>query len=543
MATRKVKVSAGGEVAAPPVSITWDLARLPSSQHRAGLAGLLLFERWLRTVPGRAGVFEVTDVGPRRLTLRADQPGMRWAFDQLYAASREETESSSPWRDAVPVRIEERVDVSPKGKPTTKKVYVYEVPVPKAGPVVAYDPTGDSPRPVWTKLWRDFVWTIMRGVPAQRLQYKDRAEGNPTSDGEEALKAISRPDRSESLPSTYYLGAQQFTAERVDFRDTAGQKFLLHFWPLVASLYVPTSLDLHAGKSKDRGIVAVIPDVAALDDFVLALEATLLARSPELSRYRPRAAVIDLPAEAALDLSRRLRDRLAAREGHREVSDLVAAFDVFHMEKDGNNVRTLWSGRLDPDRHAEDEHERIRHLKDALFRRQRVSNLLQGLPWFHGFDTVLASVSHKAPKADIGSHPLGFASRAFRQDARQHFEQHTHRSKMTNNDDPSLERAIYKVVQHYVYQRLSDKYGLSWEKVQGTPREAEYRDAREKITRDAFLAIRGRRDDAFVEYFAGTFGSVGQRMKADEYVFLTRALRNNPADARTLTLLALSAVA
>lgn len=94
MASKKTKNAQSG-----PWTLTWDLANLPTTQHRAGLAGLYLFSRWLDRQPTRRGTFDVTGVTARTLTLRADAEGLGWAFDELYAADTEETRVKQPWRD------------------------------------------------------------------------------------------------------------------------------------------------------------------------------------------------------------------------------------------------------------------------------------------------------------------------------------------------------------------------------------------------------------------------------------------------------------
>lgn len=109
-------------------------------------------------------------------------------------------------------------------------------------------------------------------------------------------------------------------------------------------------------------------------------------------------------------------------------------------------------------------------------------------------------------------------------------------------DGTELERAIYRMVRSYVLRKVESKFKLTWGAVNGTPQEKEYTQAKEKVAKDAFLAVRSRTGDDFLEYFAGTIGSVPHHLGEERFVTFTRALRTSPAEARTLTMLALSAV-
>ena len=105
-----------------------------------------------------------------------------------------------------------------------------------------------------------------------------------------------------------------------------------------------------------------------------------------------------------------------------------------------------------------------------------------------------------------------------------------------------LEHLIYQVARNYVFQRLRTKTGLEWEKVKDHPAQRkEYSEAKEKIAKDAFLAVRSRSGADFVTYFAGTLCSVPQHLKQDEFATLALGLQQQPDQLKTLTLLALSA--
>lgn len=109
-----------------------------------------------------------------------------------------------------------------------------------------------------------------------------------------------------------------------------------------------------------------------------------------------------------------------------------------------------------------------------------------------------------------------------------------------------LASRIYGLVNGYVLQKAESKTGISLDAI---PRDAknhriypkEYREAREKICSDAFLAIRGRRDQDFIEYFTGTICSVPQYLPSDDFLLVSQALLTDWEKVKTLTMLALSA--
>ncbi|MBK8255724.1 MAG: type I-MYXAN CRISPR-associated protein Cmx8 [Polyangiaceae bacterium] len=549
------------------ITLSYDLGELPTAQHRAGLAGLAMILQWLDAQPDadRKGTYRLEGLSRRGLSFSFDGPGLQWLFDWLYASDEEEREEPQPRKKKnkeidPPLREFVKEEAGKDGKVRQKKVYVYPTVVPKGAMLLSLDPTRQGNNGLWIKLWRDFVWGILRGVPAQREPFEARAEKRVIRDGEDLHLALAQaPDASVPLPSTYYLGAQAKTAEGVLFQDRARWQLLLHFWPYVAQLYVPRVIDLKDGKTSFDGIAVAIPDVASLDDFAAELVAHLAHRSPDVLLYLPRGAVVDLPVEAALDTAARLRAQMGARASRFE--GLVTAYEVFHVRKDGNNVRMLQSSRVDPT-DLVDRYRSIREsYSDPLFRRRQIVNLLEEqrqrripglteappeIPWYAGFERDAATAPHE--KAFFGS-------RWFRRDARHAFMIATQASigarteqkvESRNREPSSIDALVYRLVRDYVSRRVKAKYDLDFSAAKENPsKQKQLNEAREKVARDAFLAVRSRTNADFAEYFAGTIGSVPHRLHEPDFVELARHLRDDElrADVRTLTLLALSAAA
>lgn len=539
-----------------PLELNYQLADLPSSQHRAGLAGLVLLADWLKQQPNLKGVCEV-ERQAHGATLRLNQAGLEELLNEVYAASLEEQERPQMLKHSrtkaviPPLREEVRQTLDAKtGKTKEKTVYIYESVIPKGGFLLKNDPTADGRNGAWIKLWRDVIWTIFRGVPATRAPFEDRANSEATNDAADIWQELLQPpDYVVPLPSTYYIGAQANNAENVPFKDRARFQFLLHFWPYAAQIYVPAILN-NEGAREFVGFALAIPDVADLDFFCEELPPLLRGRGKELAGYRPRDCVVDLAIEGALDTFRRLRERLRLQAGSPKINDLMLGVDVVHVEKQGNNIRLLGSTRLDPEETMVDEYARFRDsFWNPLFRRQRLLNLVNGRVWHAGFDGLLCKLPYEQT---IGNS-------YFRRDARESFKhEDKHEDKAMNEpqtkqpeenevDDLSSvslsdEELIFRVVSKYLRQKLDGKYKLSWKQVQGNPaKEKEYREMKAKLARDAFLAIRSRTGQDFVDYFVATLCSVSQSMNEQRFVALTKALVSNSEQVRTLTMLALAA--
>lgn len=561
MATKKSATARVRATEEGPREFTYTLAELPSSQHRAGLAGLVGMVDWLqRQSLARRGICSIEHIDTFGLTLLIDRQGMRDLFDQVYAASRVEQGYSAPFKGKDPIRIEEvalvakpklparaaermkkRTDMLVAATPTpkTKKVYVYPITIPRGAYLVeadaGADEAGNGP---WIKLWRDMVWSILRGVPSTRAPFAEREAGPGvwTKDADDTWSRLKDGEAPVDLPSTYFLGVQASTAENVDFKDKARFQFLLHFWPFMAQIYVPTSVD-RDGTSAHHGFCIAVPDVSNLDLFCAEIFFAFRDRSNEVAGFRPRGSLVHVASESALELFSRIKRCIQQRQPY-AVSDLMLGADVFHVAKDGNNVRVLGVGRVEPDETLIDEYQMVQGVYwSPLFRRQRLINLVARKRWYAGFDRLLSTTPWTQT----------FAHQQFKHDANEAFMREAHMSseaELDDSDSPTLDAVIYKMVNIYIGRKIRSKHGMEYEHAKSSGKLEEYGRYREKIAKDAFLSARSRTGSDFVEFFASTLCSVPQHIKESEYLLISKALLD-PASVeervRPLTMLALSA--
>jgi CRISPR-associated protein Cmx8 len=537
------------------LELDYQLAELPSSQHRAGLAGLVLMVKWLARQGTNKGICELTRLDALGATLKINEAGLEALFNEVYGAYQEDREYPQPFKNKAPIREETRTVTDPKtGKTKTKVMHIYTLPVPKGAFLADLDPSADGNKGIWVKLWRDMIWNIFRGVPATRKPFEDRAEGKHSDDAAKTWNDLTQPlNFSVDLPSTYFIGAQANNAENVPFKDRARFQFLLHFWPFAAQTYIPALIN-NEGERDFVGYALAIPDVANLEWFCEELPQALKHnRGVELSGYRPRDSIVDLAVESALDILSLLRARIATHQGAQATGELVLGIDVVHVEKQGNVIKVLGTSRLDPEASMIDEYARLRHsLWNPLFRKQRLLNLINEREWYTGFETIFSRLPHEQ---SIGN-------KNFRRDARESFKdeiettnEESNKTMMDANafDDieqkepgiaPTLtcEELIYRLVGTYINRKLKNKYQLEWSSVKGdAKKQGEYEASKEKVARDAFLAVRSRTGADFADYFASTLCSVPQHMAEKHFQTIARALHEDTDKVRTLTMLALSA--
>ena len=569
------------------VTLTYDLFDLPTAQHKAGLAGLILQIRSMtdrRVEPESIPTIE--GLTPTSATIRFTQRSIQGLFDDLYDSEFAEVAVEKKWADEQPKRVEETRQTDPStGKTRIVKRFVYEVVQPCGHFLRQHYPDGDGQ---WLKLWRDMLWDVPRGKPTTRLPYKSRAAGQPCAEGQTVWKELLGfvKDRTRNVirtcevASALLLGAQARSAECVPFRGRSDHTLLLHFWPLTTMIFVPRQID-NEGKADFVGYTLAIPEVANLEEFCRIYPRMLAQLDTATIGYRPRAAVIDIPQQAGLEFLEHmalLADQAARRM---EIINCLAAIEYMHLvnqdknkktKKKEKNVKLMASGRIVSDDqlpHLLDQYlallgrDRDR-FRNPLFRAGVMLALLEGKPWYLPMRATLMERpwplfvrSEKTPAglpwfaADV--------SKKF-QDVSQDYQEEVEAMSEIQNlgaapdrPKPRLERLVYRLIQNYVRRKTEEKCGIRWEdfkdnkvKDENTGKERiniprEYQEAREKVVSDGFLAMRSRREQDFVDYFTATVCSVAQFLPEDEFCVVAKALLEEPEKVKTLALLAFSA--
>ncbi|MBI1247522.1 type I-MYXAN CRISPR-associated protein Cmx8 [bacterium] len=507
------------------LTIHYNLYDLPSAQHKAGLAGLLVLIESLR----RSGVENLPQCveGPNAtgVTLKFTEESLRELYDEFFA----------------PIELE-----VPDGKNKTKS---------KQFPRARFLETIGMPPP-WLKLWRDVIRDVIRaGAPAQFKPYVDRSDSAKppaTWDWQKTWNELQK-DKPTSLSASDYLGAQASTADKIPFKDRAQTAFLLTFAPIVSLPFISRLLKRtsKAGEAVFRfqrnAYVVATPEVSYLDEFVDQYPRLLASLSPNTigNNPLPAQASVSIPEEAGLEF---LTLHLVTEGVNKfPIASCVSGIVVTQLQYGKGSPHYLHMGTLYETGSVLDEYNAIREQSwNYLYREMRLRNLLARLPWHAGADQLFGEYP-----AEVFLHRQGYPPLYFGRDVQLKFKLINNNLKQVKGDlsmiddgpDQELAARVYWLTQTYVNHRTAERCdGMTWDdylKKKGDL--AKYRKAREKVCLETFLALRGRDDQDIVSYVVGTLCSVPQNLNQQQYLHISQQLLTDPLKVKTLAMLALSA--
>lgn len=498
------------------------LSDLPSAQHRAGLAGLVLLVQWLAQHKQTRGQCKITKLDQYSAVIQLDRAGLGILFDELFAASWQLRKNDPQKKDAVP----------------------------KGAFLADYDPSGKEK--LWLALWQEVVLTILRSKSKNRTVFVARAEGRKTKEAEKLWGKLLA-NSAEELSGTFLLGARAKNAEKVPFLSTARHKFLLYFWPLVIGVYRVAGRDKD-GKLKCSGYFIAIPDVSNLKLFSEVFPQMLRHRSTEkIGEKILKASLASVSMEASFEMISKIYEHTPLRSTEASQEQSVLGVEVFQVDRPGHDIAIQDFSRVTSKPLLFEEYVQVNATTtNYLFRQQRLSNLIQGKPPLFGFLSLLCT---SPVENTIGSY-------TFRQDSRawlgQYMEENIPMPPSKKNPDnapqeperkaprkapESIEEAVYELVSTYLTKRLAMKERLVWKEIEhDAKKKAEYNEKKRALARTTFYSVRSRSDDDFVEYFTGTLCSVSQHMSEQGFLRIAQSLFAEPDKIRTLTLLALTAL-
>ena len=568
----------------PPerIALTFDLHDLPTAQHRAGLAGLILqidamgpdgYSKDPKSIP----VIEV--LAATSATIAFTRDSMQGVFDELYAAKPVPIVVANKWPGKLkPKPGEFFLEKKDPKTGETKRVpgFGYDVVQPEGPCLKRFLPTGAG-GVAWLKLWQQMLWAIPRGGNNVRARapFIDRAGDKPCGEAMTAWtqlcefreKLAKSQFKTAPISGALMLGAQAVNAEAVPFAGRVDHNFLLHFWQVVVQTFVPQVVNRKDAKVERVGYVLAIPDVADLGEFRHAFRQVMGGLEAEHPDRTPGSARVDLPDQASLEVLRRLKGsskppadasvmpagvaseraekfkaRLSRRDrgdraGRRRTQQVLAsgnaagawgacvrAVESYHMLKLGNNVKLLAFSRVaDRPGLVEDYEDIQRHYRNPLFRAAMMRALIGGGPWYGGMLELFAE--YPWPFFIEGDDTPRYLPR-FGRDARAKFTairgdlKALEGEPMTDEID-RLSDVVQRIVWTFVVTRTSLKRGIDlkdarFERTSDKGKtyydpDDDFREHWKRICSDAFLSMRSRHDQDFVNYFADTICSVPHR--------------------------------
>ena len=558
------------------IDVRYDLRNLPSAQHKAGLAGLLLQIESMRErrdkglLEADRDVPEVVEQTATTAVIRFSERSAQDLFDDLYNANPIERWTYKWPKDKKgrPKREVPEEVTDARGRKSVKVRLFYD----DAEPFSFFlDNFTQGDKESWHKLWREMIYDVPRNKPMTRQAFKSRAEGQPTKEGGEAWKSLlalvkaqakGTPAKTE-LAGSLMLAVQAVTAEAIPFEDRVEAQLLLHFWPLTARVFVPQRVNSD-GESKFVGYALAIPEVGDLCRFCDRYKELLQKLDAKKNLFRPAGAVVVLPEQGPLEFLHNL-DRLTAEKSLAgRTAKYVAGIEFFYMVVDGKNVKLKAHGRIPVQDKLIAEYGMIRRdFHNSEMVAGLILALLRNRPWFAELDAPLherewsyfvhsAQDRRRTPPAMFG----------FAWDADHQFKGlistssrgRTAEEPAMSQPDASPEAVdaiIYELVRIFVRERACARAGLDPDKDKDWWTRTA--DERRVVCAKLFLEFRSRHGDEFVAYFADTIASVAQWLDEDRFLIVSRALmlphtpHDGPGrprtrdDVKTLTMLALAA--
>ena len=554
------------------VTIAYDLADLPTAQHKAGLAGLLLQIESMRARQLAAPDYEPDKQRPvtcvhvtfTKVTTQA-------LFDDAYSAS-----VNLEWYSTKKPKEELRGERTREVRGDKLKEFAYDTTRPLYPAVAQLLGDGGSGS-AWLKVWQAMTWGVPRGVNTTRIPFEvvagwDRKrpkanrrvgrrlcpEGSAAWQSLLACHAASTPDLRPmaQLDGKLWLGAQKESAEQIRFQGRADQNLVLHFWPNAVLISVPQTLKpvRKAGKVEAKrrydGFAVAIPEVADIRAFCsrYRLVVSALGSEPAKETRWPLSAIIELPAQGGLALAARDQAAGLAIEGtsQSEVEYSISGVDYVHFRPSKNGPRMLSAGRLTLRPGLTRAYAAIVGpvggrpvYSDPLFRRGLLLALVRRQPWHRPFGQLFTEWPSEFFISTSGSPKLS----RFWSDARRKF----HLIEANMPDKPDLDDAlgviVLRIVRRYLDERvLADTGNDPREFMKDKKLQTDKMiDGRKKFAQDMFLQFRSRRQDDFASLFRDKLLACGHRLKDEETLKLHAALVGDAEAVKTLTMLALSA--
>ncbi len=544
------------------LTLKYSLFDLPTAQHKAGLAGLLVMIESMKR-RGLDPLPEINNLGPTSVDISLTQKSLQVLFDDIFDAEVIEVQVKQKWKNTKPkATIEIKVDQ--EGNKKKEKRYLYDKLQPKGLFLQTFFPDADG---AWVQLWRNMLWNILRAQPATRKVYKERSQAKASSLGVKVFSAIlkeqkdhkARKNISESIAGSVFIGAQDKNAELVSFTGTPANNLLLHFWHIVSLIFIPRSFTIERSKGEtswikwqDYGFALVIPEPSHLEYFFGDIVDTLMRLETDLAgkSNRPKRAIIDINEESGLEYLYYLARHQSQRQG---TDDCVNSVEIYHIQKRGNNVRMLASNRLVPRKNLLERYERLRSFRmNPIFKSFYLNNILQDIVWYAGSLKMLTTYPVELLVYAHGKTPANMpwfsvdAGRRFT-DIKKGLEQmEEDEMKSKEGRDDLLAKRVYDLIRHYIWIKSESKSGRKVKSFAKTKEgktiyPKEYREAVEKVSMDAFLAMRGRREQDFVEYFTGTICSIPQFLPEKDFLLVSQALIDDWEKVKALSMLAISA--
>lgn len=578
------------------VEVRYDLFELPTAQHKAGLAGMILAIRSMQdrsekdpeAIPS-ASVPEIIE-GPdgSSVKIRFTRRSLHGLFDDCYDADliesepreKPRTKGKGAAKSIIPPIRRAPLKILDKKTFQEKEVegYVYLDVTPRFAPLEPLFP----PIVEWIKLWRNVLFQAIRDGKKQ-APYKKRAterfknsplaeaiigaEDSPKAPDEESADSDAGSswddyahNRHGKLSSALSIGAQGVNAEQITFTGSTHFNLLLHFWPLSMLVFIPSFIDSdgkeHLGKrsEKDKSshYVIAIPEVSSLWRFCELYPRMLSRLGKDKLGYRPARAVITVAAQGALEFINQIA-QLAEQTTTGLLSHALNGVEFYHLMKPeaSRGAVVVGTGRVSDNPDLIEGYREIvgdpgepPPYRNPLFRAALIQALLRGKPWWGEmlplfmnrdwrFFVGASDTREEAPEIAKLDRLWIDVNRRFQLTFNKLQNRQEALRHMPTEENEGARPAPAERMP-VIIRRLVSKYVMAKAKDRSKDRPEKFNEEKEHVAQSLFLEFRSRRDQAFVDHFAATFFSIGQWFdnKEQDFQLLSSHLLDRGAEGR-----------
>jgi CRISPR-associated protein Cmx8 len=460
------------------MEIKYNLYDLPSTQHKAGLIGLLLTiramqEEKLEDIPE----VEWDDFSA---TIRLTEITLQALMQYIYRGT---------------------MLTSNEGKPHCRPALDHFA-------ILGW-------KPIWINLWRWLISSCIITAPLAQKMYEKEYKAN------QLWKDLTNnPQRP--VPGTLIIGGEASSGEGVDVKSEARLTFLLYF-TLVASLpFVPYGFD-REGKIKS-GYCLSIPEPTNIDNAYHAMLELIprMSEEPFGRGSNPKEAMIVLPQEGGL----KHLCNIVPDKTEKKLNTTLHGVEVYtwfrETKKERFHVASV--SRIYPDEQMLEGYRDASRFNDFLFRKQLIQNVVSRKPWYWAMDVLLRSHSLTS-----------FMNTGFGNDVGKKLKE----DKMENSK--SLVQIADKITARFVFSKTERRTGVTYERAKISPNEGEgkrFFDEMRKVCSRTQIRLRSLGGPNFINYFCNVIvGNTRISLHNDDIENLVTAIHGKELSVVRITIM------
>ncbi|MCA6555491.1 MAG: type I-MYXAN CRISPR-associated protein Cmx8, partial [Pseudanabaena sp. M114S2SP2A07QC] len=374
----------------------------------------------------------------------------------------------------------------------------------------------------WQNHARDSTWSTFFCINRSRPIFQDYTSQGKVNKAIEIWKSLTK-GKFIGVDKSIYPNAFKADLKSVEIEQKAKYAFLLHFWALVVTFFIPRGIKYEKSKITNKMElndvyelpVVVIPEVVNTQIFVdrFINDLKQLPEATQTANGKPylKDKFISIPVEASLYF-------FASRMAHfKSISpDIIGSQGVvvYAYTRTPTSQAIIKEITYDSiDESLVDEYKNLSKIKSFSYRSLRVQNLIDNRKWHEGFERLVARYPPDLFIAIKSDDTRRFDRRALQMVQSIYYDFQFYSNKEKGMKNVSIETLIWRIVRNYVEWRACERAKIPESERQKLRKEKgkhlkskDYNKEVLDVTADLFINFRGRRDptnfaDAFCELF------------------------------------------